>query len=107
LVADVAKIACSPMVNGNCAFASSHRIICGKKRQKHSLKIFGLMHERWTIISGSAFSPFLYVVFVAIIYIMTIQLRINNIYNNNYASVIRHNISHFSEWQKDNYLDIL
>ena len=40
------------------------------------------------MISGEAFSPFLYFVFVAIIYNMTIQLRINNIYN----SAIRHNI---------------
>ena len=43
------------------------------------------MLERWIIISGAAFSPVLYFVFVAIIglYNMTIQLRINNIYNNN------------------------
>jgi len=53
------------------------------------------MLERWIIvIFGAAFSPFLYFVFVAIIYspYMTIQLGINNIYNNNYASTIRHNI---------------
>jgi len=49
------------------------------------------------IISGVAFCPFLYFVFFAIIYNVTIQLRINNIYNNNYASAIRHNISRCGE----------
>ena len=40
---------------------------------------------------------------------MTIQIRINNIYSNNYASAIRHNIGLLScgEWQKHNYLEIL
>jgi len=38
---------------------------------------------------------------------MTIQFRINNIYNNNYASAIRHSLLHCGEWQKHNYLDIL
>ena len=33
--------------------------------------------------SGAAFSPFIYFVFVALTYNITIQLRINNIYNNN------------------------
>ena len=48
------------------------------------------MLERWIIIiSVAAFSPFLYFVFVAIIYNITIQLRRNNNYNNN-ASAIRH-----------------
>jgi len=37
------------------------------------------MQERWTIISGAAFSSFLYFIFIAIIYNMTTQLRINNI----------------------------
>ena len=57
------------------------------------------------IISGAAFSPFLYIVFVAIIYNITIQLRIYNIYNDNYASAIRHNIKllRCSELQKHNY----
>jgi len=41
------------------------------------------MLERWIIKSGAAFSPVLYFVFVAKTYNMTIQLRINNIYNNN------------------------
>jgi len=43
-------------------------------------------------LSGAASSPFLYFVFAATIYSMAIQLCINNIYNNNYASAIRHNI---------------
>jgi len=38
---------------------------------------------------------------------MAIQLRINNNYNNNYDSAIRHNIFRYGEWQKQNYLDIL
>ena len=38
------------------------------------------MLERWIIISGAAFSSFLYFVFAAIIYNMTIQLRINRIF---------------------------
>src|SRR6218665_2077860 len=60
------------------------------------------MLEKWIIItSGAAFSPFPYFVFVAIIYIMTIQLCINNIYNNNCASAIPHNIVlRCGEWQK-------
>jgi len=35
---------------------------------------------------------------------MTTQLRINNkpIYNNNYASAIRHNILRCGEWHKHN-----
>ena len=49
------------------------------------------MLERWIIIhvSGAAFGPVLYSVFVAIIYRpnMTIQLR-TNIYNNNYAYML-------------------
>jgi len=54
------------------------------------------MLERWIIIiSGAAFSPFLYILFVVIIYNITIQLRINNIYKNNYASAIRHNIKNY------------
>jgi len=68
------------------------------------------MLERWIIIliSGTAFSPFLYFVFVAIIYNMTIQRCINDIYNNNHASATRHNILlRCGEWQKDSYLDIL
>jgi len=64
------------------------------------------MLERWiTIISGAAFSPFIYFAFVAIglISTMTIQFRINNIYNNNYyASAIRHNILRCGKWQKHN-----
>ena len=41
---------------------------------------------------------------------MAIQLRINiprinNIYNNNYASTIRRNILRCGEWQKHNYFD--
>src|SRR6218665_3967771 len=48
------------------------------------------MLERWIIIiSVAAFSLFLYFVFIAIIYNITIQLRRNNNYNNN-ASAIRH-----------------
>jgi len=63
------------------------------------------MLERWIIIVfGVAFSPFLYFVFVAIICNMTIQLRENNIYNNNCASTVRHNILRCGEWQKHNYL---
>ena len=69
--------------------------------------MFGLMLERWIIISGAALISFLYFVFVAIIYNMAIQLRINNNYNNNYDSAIRHNILRYGEWQKQNYLDIL
>jgi len=65
----------------NCAFASSQRIF---------LNIWlntGKMDYHNTVgLSGAAFSPFIYFVFVAIIY-MTIQLRINNIYNNNYAAI--------------------
>ena len=38
---------------------------------------------------------------------MTIQLRINNIYNNNYAYAICHSKLRCSEWQMHNYLDIL
>jgi len=38
---------------------------------------------------------------------LTIRLRKNNIYNNNYASAIHHNILRCGEWQKHNYLDIL
>jgi len=56
------------------------------------------MSQRWIIIIyGAAFSPFLFFVFVVIIYnnIMTIQLRVNNIYNNNHASAIHHNNNDF------------
>jgi len=80
-------------VNANCAFASSQHIF---------LK-FGLMLERWIILSGAAFSPFLYFIFVEVIY----NSRKNNIYNNNYASAIRHNMLRCGEWRKHNYLDIL
>jgi len=67
------------------------------------------MLERWIIIiSGAAYSLFKYFVFIEIIYNMTIQLRINNIYNNNYVSAIRRSIIlRCGEWQKHNYLDIL
>jgi len=51
------------------------------------------MLERWIIIIyGAAFSPFQYFVFVTILYNMTIQFRLKNIYNN-YAFAIRHNIT--------------
>ena len=46
-------------------------------------------------------------IITVIIYNMTIQPCINNIYNNKYASVIRHNILRCGEWQKHNYLDVL
>ena len=83
----------------NCAIASSQRIF---------LNIwFNAGKMDYIIISGAASSPFLYFVFVAIIYSMTIQHRINNIYNNYNASAIRHNILRCGEWQKHNYLDIL
>jgi len=43
-------------VNVNCAFASS----------QHKFLICVLMREWWIIISGAAFSPYLYFVFVAV-----------------------------------------
>jgi len=65
------------------------------------------MLEKWIIIiSGAAFSPFLYFVVHCnnSLYNMTIQLRINKVCSNNYASAIRHNILRCGEWQEHNWI---
>ena len=68
------------------------------------LSAFGLMLERWIIISGVAFSPFLHFVFVALIYNVTIQLHINDI---NFIIIIMLLPFAITYYVVHNYLDIL